>query len=476
MYRKILFTTILLVATKVFAEGPIVINIDSPEFKKLVTAIPPFKTEGQSPQLAEFALGGQEELGRLLEFTEFFKTMPPGGYQSILAKPFQDTKALPGFQEIDLLAWKAIQVDSLTLSTVKADKAGHRIDLKTADIRFGTIILEKSYQFRSRVELDAILRRYADLLLVKYTGKPGIFTTRLVFVGRKTKESKSQIYTCDIDGKNMRQMTKTNTIHISPSWSPDGNKILFTSYAANNPDLYQLDIMTNQSTRLASAKGINSGGVFTHNSKLIAYSGSQNGETELYLRVSDKAPRVDFLKGNRIAVDPVFSPNGKWLAYVSGKYGNPHIFRVDLEWNADNSLVRGTADKQLTFAGWWNANPAWSPDSKEIVFAGFDKEINRFDIFIVDPETRALRRLTTASGSNVSPNFSPNGQLIVFASNRIGNADKLGKYGLYIMSRDGRNQRALELDLYEATTPKWGPYLDLDEEIKSTSPVSRASR
>ncbi|MEZ4741380.1 MAG: hypothetical protein R3B45_02870 [Bdellovibrionota bacterium] len=51
------------------------------------------------------------------------------------------------------------------------------------------------------------------------------------------------------------------------------------------------------------------------------------------------------LGGSGLDVDPTFSPNGKWLAFVSGRFGNPHIFRASLEWNQDHTSVRVLNDK-----------------------------------------------------------------------------------------------------------------------------------
>ena len=43
---------------------------------------------------------------------------------------------------------------------------------------------------------------------------------------------------------------------------------------------------------------------------------------------------------NSIAVDPSFSPNGRWLSYVSSRYGNPHIFRAELKWDSSKESFK----------------------------------------------------------------------------------------------------------------------------------------
>jgi dipeptidyl aminopeptidase/acylaminoacyl peptidase len=172
-------------------------------------------------------------------------------------------------------------------------------------------------------------------------------------------------------------------------------------------------------------------------------------------------PDVISETGHRNGVKAIaFSPNGKWLAFVSGRFGNPHIFRAELDWNKERTSVKVAGDKRLTYAGWYNATPAWSPDSEKIAFGGYDKDIDRWDLFMMNPDGTKLERLTLQTGDSESPSWSPNGQLIVFQSNRIGIRNVKGPSpALYIMNRDGSGQRKLQTGLYEAQTPKWSPVL-----------------
>ena len=140
------------------------------------------------------------------------------------------------------------------------------------------------------------------------------------------------------------------------------------------------------------------------------------------------------------------------MAFVSGRYGNPHIFRATLSWSRNRLQV--IEDKRLTYAGWYNANPSWSPDSKKIAFAGYDRDIDRFDIFLMNADGSNLERMTLNKGDNESPSWSPNGMLLVFFSTRTKYSRK-GPAKLYIMNRDGSEQKLLATKLYEAQTPRW---------------------
>lgn len=464
LFRKFgyLCASLLISTNLALAAGKaeLIVNIDNPGFRRLVTAIPNFQVPpGADSKLQQDSKAGAAELARLLDFSGLFNFMAQSGYES-LARDIKLDPAidLQGLAGVDLPQWKGIGIESLTLGRLIKDADGTALELRTIDINKGSLVLGK--RFTKITNLNKVLQRYADLLLEAYTGKPGIFSTKITFVGRTKKGVPKQIYIADFDGSNAMAITKDNTPHLSPSWSPDGKTIVYTSFKSGNPDLYTYNWATGKTTQIAAYKGLNSGGAFSPNGKLIAMTGSESGDADIFVTTPNGGSRQALIRGTALDVDPTFSPNGKYIAFVSGRFGNPHIFRGDLQWNAESTGVKLIGDKRLTYAGWYNATPAWSPDSEKIVFGGYDKDIDRWDLFMMNPDGTKLERLTLQLGDNESPTWSPNGQLIIFQSNRLGNSNAKGPTSsLYIMNRDGSSQRRLETGLYEAQTPDWSPVI-----------------
>lgn len=453
------------VAGASFAAGPaasngLVVNIDNPNFRKLAMALPEFRAvPGSDAELVALAKSGPAELGRLLVFSGFFNVLDANAYADLIKKVDATIASQQGLTGIDLPAWKSIGAESLTLGVLTREGGDITIELRTADVHQAKLILGKKYSKVTSAQFKKVMATYADRLLEAYTGKSGIFSSRLTFVGRQSKASNKQIYVSDFDGQNAVAITSSKQPNLSPSWSRDGRFITFTSYEDGNPDLFVYELATGRKKKLSGRKGLNSGANWSHNGKLVAFTGSVDGDADIYTIKPDGSGSKLFIRGSGLDVDPTFSPDGKWMAYVSGRYGNPHIFVAELKWDGDTG-VRVLGDKRLTYAGWYNATPAWTPSSDKIAFAGYDRDTDRFDIFLMNPDGTTMERLTIRSGDNERPSWSPNGQMIVFQSNRTQGKDVKSVPQLFVMNRDGQSQRQLTTGLYEAQTPQWGPPLE----------------
>lgn len=448
------------------AASPLIVNIDNPQFRRTVSAIPRFivcKDSHKDPvEALSLAKEGSEELKRLLSFTGLFNHIAPAAYQetlNVLVKSeCRGQKSIFSQPDVALPEqWKSMGVESLTIGKVLQTSGGLVIEMQTIDVNRRKVLLGKRFGGINSSEIKAIMRRYGNLLLEVYTGKPGIFLSKITFVGREKKGEDKQVYICDFDGSNVKRITSGKVPHLSPHWSPDNKYITYTSYERGNPDLFLYDLSTQRKRLISNHPGLNSGAQWSPTGKIVAYTGSKNGDSDIFYLDPFNGQRRALIRGGGLDVDPTFSPDGKFLAFVSGRYGNPHIFLASLRW--DNPLkIRVMSDRRLTYAGWYNSTPSWSPDSEQIIFAGYDKDINRYDIFMMDKYGKQLERLTLKTGDNENPSFSPNGQLVVFQSNRIGHKNIKGRYHLWVMRKDGSGQVKINTGLYESLTPDWsGP-------------------
>jgi TolB protein len=151
------------------------------------------------------------------------------------------------------------------------------------------------------------------------------------------------------------------------------------------------------------------------------------------LDASGKLTR-NLTKGRGDNVSPSWSPDGRYITFVSSRSGTPQVHIM----NSD-----GSGQRRLTMAGAYNSTPDFGPDGK-IVFAGLDE--GHSDLFTVDLAGN-IERLTQGQGSNLDPVWSPDGRWIAYVSTRDGRR-------IWLMTADGRHQFPLTRSM-SCATPTW---------------------
>lgn len=430
-------------------EGPLIVDVGAASARKLRIAIPEFVSEGGAKvtpqQLNEFAA----YFSKMLDFTGFVEIVPPSAF---VAKPGAAARPI-AYEE-----WATLKLDFVVFGKIQAEAGGKiAFEVSAYDIRKRQRVSGKRYSPLGTGDMNNALRRFGDSFFGDVTGTPGVFTTKVAFVGVAANGKGKEIFVSNFDGSAVKQITHDKSIVLTPAWSPDGLKLTFTSYRDGRPDVYVYSFLTKKIVRLTQAKtGSHSGAAWHPNGRELAFSETLNGNTKIVTaRVADGGGRKVFIESSGgLDVEPRYSPDGKAIAFTSGRYGRPHIFVRDLATKA--------ADRQITFAGWYNTSADWRPDGKKLAFAAYDREIDRYDIMIVNPDGTMMERLTLNQGDNEKPAWSPDGRFILFQSNRGGGGKQKG-YRLFLMNRDGGNQRPLDLPLADATMPSWGPRLTVDD-------------
>jgi TolB protein len=422
----------------------IYIDVGRAGARKLRIAVPAFAVNAAGGLAASDAQTWSDRLADILGFTGGFEFIPASGF---LAKD-------PAARAVNFDEWTGINTEALVLAKAEPGSKPGRVNLQLRlyDVKKKKQLVGKAYNDTEKSKVDAVLRRFADLCMEAFTGELGIFSTKIAFVGAKAPGETKQLYVVNFDGTGLEQITKNGSINMSPSWSPDGTKITFTSFKDGKAEIYAYSTVTRKIGRLTRSPGNNSGAAWHPDGKMVAFSGSASGKTAIFtMNGLDGANRKEFISGSGLEVEPSFSPDGAQIAFASGRFGNPHIFVRDLG---------SGKDTRITFAGWYNSSPSWRPDGKKLAFAGYDREIDRYDVFIVNPDGRQMERLTLDQGDNEKPSFSPDGRFIAFQSNRAsaGRGKQKG-YRIFVMNRDGGEQRALTIPLHEVTMPSWSPRL-----------------
>ncbi|HYD85046.1 MAG TPA: biopolymer transporter Tol, partial [Opitutus sp.] len=152
------------------------------------------------------------------------------------------------------------------------------------DITRGSAATPVASQVATGANAREALLRAADIAVERTNGLglKGFFTAQLAFIGERT--GKKEVYTSDLFFGSAKQITRDNAHALTPRWSPDGGKLLYTSFfKAGFPDIFQIDLGTYQRTTFVSFKGTNTGARFSPNGQQVAMVLSGEGNAEVYV-------------------------------------------------------------------------------------------------------------------------------------------------------------------------------------------------
>jgi TolB protein len=283
------------------------------------------------------------------------------------------------------------------------------------------------------------LFRAADVAVKATSGLNGWFASKIAFVSERS--GKSEIFVSDIFLGEARQITHDNAHALTPHWSPDGTKLLYTSYFKSGfPDIFQIDLRSMQRTTFLSLKGTNSGARFSPSGNQVAMVLSGEGNPEIY--VSNAQGRQISRKTRTEAVEssPCFSPDGSQIVYASGD-PSPQIFVMPAGGGSPRRVVSGLSR--------YCAEPDWSRgDPNKIAFTFMEGRV--FQIAVVELNTGRARKVSKAPLDAVEPTWLADGRHLIYTQ-RAANSRAL----VILDTEYGKTTKVSSISAEKASV--WGP-------------------
>jgi TolB protein len=246
------------------------------------------------------------------------------------------------------------------------------------------------------------LLKAADVAVQRITGLKGYFAGKLAFVGERT--GKSEIYTSDLFFGDLAKWTSDGKQVLSPRWSPDGSKVVYTSYRTSFPDIYAVDLVARRVSLLASFKGTNSGGNYSPDGTRLAMVLSGEGNPEVYVGNPQGRQLKRLTNNQAVEASPTFSPDGSRVLFVSDVAGGPQLFTVPVN--------GGTPSRVPTKISGYCAEPDWSrADPNKIVFTA--KMGSAYQIAVYDQKAGGSKVVSKAPTDAIEPVWLADGRHVV---------------------------------------------------------------
>jgi len=167
-----------------------------------------------------------------------------------------------------------------------------------------------------------------------------------------SKDGNPELYVKHLASGQLTRLTTTKGAgEASPSWSPDGNRIVYVSDQAGTPQLFMISRNGGNPARL-TGRGSQNVAPDWGPGGLIAYASLVGGHFQVYVMDPDTRETKQITPGDADYEDPAWAPYGRHLACKRSVRYRSGIYLLDTMGDPPIALLEGSGD--------WSS-PSWSP-------------------------------------------------------------------------------------------------------------------
>ena len=276
--------------------------------------------------------------------------------------------------------------------------------------------------------------------------------TQLIFQSTRDALQCDAIFRMHSDGSNVRQVSPGQGVTTCAFIAPDNRSIIYASTHLQQQqcppkpdytqgyvwplhaeyDIYKAGPEGENPRRLTDSDGYDAEAVYSPQGDRIIFTSLRSGDLELYLMNPDGSGVQQLTDQPGYDGGAFFSLDGKWIVWRASRPSGKAL--QDYQSLLKKGLIRpgklelyimkldSREPQQLTDNGAANFGPYWHPDGRHIIFSSNmdDPQGRNFDLYMIDIDSRDIERITDYEGFDGFPMFSHDGRQLVFASNRRG--------------------------------------------------------
>ena len=274
---------------------------------------------------------------------------------------------------------------------------------------------------------------------------------KLIFQSTRPPYACDQIFTMDIDGKNVRLLSSGKGRTTCAFFFPDSKRFIYASTELGGTacppepdrsqgyvwpiypsyDIFAGSVDSPRFTRLTDTDGYDAEGVISPDGKHIVFTSMRGGDLDIYLMNADGTDVRRLTNAKGYDGGPFFSWDGKTIVYRAFHPKNKDEL-AEYEGLLARHLIKptraeiflmdgdGSHQRQVTDNGAANWAPFVHPNNRQIIFSSnlHDPERKSFSLYSINTDGTGLERITDGARFDSFPMFSRDGRKLVFASTR----------------------------------------------------------
>ena len=222
----------------------------------------------------------------------------------------------------------------------------------------------------------------------------------------------STLYRIRPDGSGLQLIDQLNGYIYAPTWSADGQMLAYSKQAAHqHPKIYIYDVKSGSHNLVVNAEGSNLSPSFSPDGKKLLYSSTVGGNADIYeMQLSDGSTKqLTTLPSTE--VQPSYASDGQSFVYTSDKVhaGRPSIYRYSF----------ATGNAALISTGAYAASPQLSLDSQRLAY------LNGRKASVMMLTTRQVINLAE-TGLDEPARLSPSGQYAIYPTRQSNLGGQVG--------------------------------------------------